>query len=50
MNNYENKFGVSQKEEIYKKYEDKYYILNPIGTNNQHVGKIKKINAKTKYH
>jgi len=42
----ENKFGVPQKEEIYEKYENEYYIVNPLGTNSKYVGKIKNIDVK----
>ena len=45
MNN-NNKFGPPHKEEIYKKYENKYYILNPLGVNQTYVGKIKEIDLK----
>ncbi len=46
MDNKENRqsYGVSHKEDIYEKYIDKYYIVHPIGTNDQFIGKIKEIN------
>ena len=50
MDNKDNsqKFALSPKEEIYKKYLDKYYINRPIGTTDSYVGKIKDINMKIK--
>ena len=46
MDNKENKFGPPPKEEIYKKYINKFYIGRPLGTNEQYAGKIKEIDIK----
>ncbi len=45
MDNKENRqrFGVPPKENIYEEYINKYYIVHPIGTNDQFIGKIKEI-------
>ena len=42
----ENVMGLTPKERIYEKYENKFYVVNPIGTNEHHAGKIKNINTK----
>ncbi|MDP2673266.1 MAG: hypothetical protein Q8O84_05635 [Nanoarchaeota archaeon] len=46
MDNKKNVMGLTPKERIYEKYENKFYVVNPNGTNDHHAGKIKKINTK----
>ena len=48
MDNRENpqKFGLPQKEKVYQKYTNRYYILHYIGANERDFGKIKNIDVK----
>ncbi len=47
MDKKKNMLGPPPRKDIYEKYIDKYYIVHPIGTNNQFIGKIKYIDAKS---